>query len=228
MDDIINQKFGKLTVIKATDKRSYSRSILYECKCECGNTCYVPKCNLKSGHTKSCGCTRQEKFAILKESQKLDLTGKKFGKLTAIKQVGKDKHNFYIWECKCECGNVINVISISLTSGNTKSCGCMLKVNLEVQRSKNSVENTNVAALKNLLKNNKSKVTKSGVKGVGWDKRKNKWRTYIMFQRKFYHLGYFADLKDAIKARKEAEEKIFGGFISWYDSMNKMDETKEL
>lgn len=36
---------------------------------------------------------------------KKDLTGRKFGMLTAIRVVGRNKHNILIWECKCDCGN---------------------------------------------------------------------------------------------------------------------------
>jgi len=66
--------------------------------------------------------------------------------------------------------------------------------------------------VKGLLNNNKSKVTKSGVKGVCWDKREKKWRSYIMFKGKLSELGYFLKLEDAIKAKREAEEKLFRPF----------------
>lgn len=58
-----------------------------------------------------------------------DLTGQKFGKLTVIKRVEdyvqhNDRHRI-MWECKCECGNVIVVRGDDLKSGHTKSCGCL-------------------------------------------------------------------------------------------------------
>lgn len=56
---------------------------------------------------------------------KKDLTGRKFGMLTAIRVVGRNKHNILIWECKCDCGNISYPTSNSLLSGNTKSCGCV-------------------------------------------------------------------------------------------------------
>ena len=62
-----------------------------------------------------------------------DLTGQKFGRLTVIKRKGSSKYNRAIWECKCDCGNIVNVISGSLISNYTKSCGC-LKKELLVQR----------------------------------------------------------------------------------------------
>ena len=54
-----------------------------------------------------------------------DLTNQKFGRLLALKYYGKSKDNRSIWTCKCDCGNIINVMSKSLKSGNTKSCGCL-------------------------------------------------------------------------------------------------------
>lgn len=53
------------------------------------------------------------------------LVGCKFGKLTVIKLF--DKHNRYgaIWNCQCDCGNIINVLSGHLQSKQTQSCGCL-------------------------------------------------------------------------------------------------------
>jgi len=34
-----------------------------------------------------------------------DLTGRRFGKLVAIKRVENDKHGHARWLCKCDCGN---------------------------------------------------------------------------------------------------------------------------
>lgn len=58
----------------------------------------------------------------------LDLTGRQFGKLTAVKRVGS-KNNIPLWECKCECGNTCFVTSKLLRSGGTTSCGCYRKEN---------------------------------------------------------------------------------------------------
>lgn len=54
-----------------------------------------------------------------------DLSGQRFGKLTAIKPVGRNKHGNYFWLCKCDCGNEKTVRSSSLLSGYTRSCGCL-------------------------------------------------------------------------------------------------------
>lgn len=49
----------------------------------------------------------------------------RYGKLITIEVVGKTKQRCKIWKCLCDCGNYIDVSSTSLSSGNTKSCGCL-------------------------------------------------------------------------------------------------------
>lgn len=57
-----------------------------------------------------------------------DITGKKFGKLTAINIAYRKKYYTY-WNCKCDCGNEKIVLLSNLTNGYTKSCGCAYKEN---------------------------------------------------------------------------------------------------
>lgn len=57
----------------------------------------------------------------------LDLTGRKFGRLTPIKCVGKDKWGNSLWLCRCNCNQEKIIIGSHLKNGNTKSCGCLLK-----------------------------------------------------------------------------------------------------
>ena len=53
-----------------------------------------------------------------------DITGKRFGLLTAEKFSCR-KGLAACWLCKCDCGNTIEVLLNNLRSGNTKSCGCL-------------------------------------------------------------------------------------------------------
>ncbi len=77
--------------------------------------------SLRSGQTASCGCLRNERAS---KSNFFDIAGKTFGILTAISVAGKYK-NSYVWLCQCECGNTKEIIVSALTSGNTRSCGCL-------------------------------------------------------------------------------------------------------
>lgn len=62
-----------------------------------------------------------------------DLTGRRFGKLTVIKRVkdyiSKNGKKRTQWLCQCDCGNKVKVLSQSLTSESTLSCGCLAKEN---------------------------------------------------------------------------------------------------
>lgn len=53
----------------------------------------------------------------------LNLSGQKFGRLTAVCLLPKDGP-VRKWMCVCECGSNTNVAAASLSSGNTRSCGC--------------------------------------------------------------------------------------------------------
>jgi len=59
-------------------------------------------------------------IAMLKN---LQMIGKHFGYLTVIGHAfTKNQANY--WTCKCKCGNEINVRTVDLNNGHTKSCGC--------------------------------------------------------------------------------------------------------
>lgn len=53
----------------------------------------------------------------------LDLRGKKFNRLTAVKPITDDSGKRG-WRCKCECGKSTSVRTDKLVGGHTKSCGC--------------------------------------------------------------------------------------------------------
>lgn len=57
----------------------------------------------------------------------LDLTNQRFGKLIALYPLKERKNGKIQWHCQCDCGNTIDVISSSLKSGKTSSCGCLQK-----------------------------------------------------------------------------------------------------
>jgi len=57
----------------------------------------------------------------------IDLTGQRFGRLVVLEIAGKDKFNYFLWRCLCDCGNYKNISSCYLRRGNSKSCGCLQK-----------------------------------------------------------------------------------------------------
>lgn len=58
--------------------------------------------------------------------QFIDLTGKRFGRLTVIKRAENDNRRKSMWICQCDCGKTLTVRGDHLKSGwHTQSCGCM-------------------------------------------------------------------------------------------------------
>lgn len=53
-----------------------------------------------------------------------DLTGQRFGRLTAVRSV-KGKDGRTAWVCSCDCGGETTAKPGHLKSGHTKSCGCI-------------------------------------------------------------------------------------------------------
>ncbi len=54
----------------------------------------------------------------------MDLTGQRFGRLVVVSLAPKTNKNI-VYNCKCDCGKEKIITKGSLTSGDTKSCGCL-------------------------------------------------------------------------------------------------------
>lgn len=68
-----------------------------------------------------CGCYKKP------ESKYNDLTGQKFGRLTALRLAdGRGRSGERLWVCVCDCSPDVERIygSIALRAGQVKSCGC--------------------------------------------------------------------------------------------------------
>ena len=58
---------------------------------------------------------------------KYELTGKRFGKLVVIREIGLNKWQSVEWLCKCDCGGTKITSEDNLKRGHCKSCGCLYK-----------------------------------------------------------------------------------------------------
>lgn len=102
--DLTGQIFGEWTAVE------YVGNSYWRCICSCGNVKNVHAYTLKNGKSTNCG----------RDIHRIkDLTGRKFGELTAIKYCG----NMH-WICRCSCNNIKIVRSGNLLNGSTNSCGC--------------------------------------------------------------------------------------------------------
>ena len=118
--DLVGKKFGYLTVMKDVGNNKEGRS-QWLCRCKCGNEVTILGYRLINRITKSCGCYRSE---MISKRSRRSLIDQKFGRLTVVEfSCVKDESSY--WLCKCDCGNECVIVCHSLTSGNTKSCGCL-------------------------------------------------------------------------------------------------------
>lgn len=132
----VGQRYGHLTVLRDTGERKF-RSIVWECKCDCGNIHKVSTNHLTAG-VQSCGkedCPYARRYK--------DLTNQHFGMLTALYPTTMKDGSHMYWMCKCDCGNaeLKEVASNHLIRGGVQSCGCL----------KTSIGERNIEAL--LLQN---------------------------------------------------------------------------
>jgi len=121
---MIGKKYSKLTVLSKCGIHEFpsgEKVSKWLCRCECGKETIVLRPNLRNKTTKSCGCLIIEKCRTNKRN--IDLTGKRFNRLTVIKKEIKD--NKKLWLCKCQCGQELFVSTGRLRSSNTQSCGCL-------------------------------------------------------------------------------------------------------
>lgn len=118
-NQMIGQKFGQLTVLSLAPKNDniVSRCLRYTCQCDCGNIITVNGNSLRSGHTTSCGCSR-------KGNNIKDLTGQRFGFLVVQNLAYINDERRAVWNCKCDCGNEVQVTSHGLLGNHNISCGC--------------------------------------------------------------------------------------------------------
>lgn len=63
----------------------------------------------------------------MRPPKSIDLTGQRFGSLTAVSWAGRTERYFALWLCICDCGRLTAIPYGNLAYGNTKSCGCQTR-----------------------------------------------------------------------------------------------------
>lgn len=120
-------------------------------------------------------------------------SGTKFGKLTVLNIDHKGTDRRYYYHCLCDCGNECVVRSNALTTGNTKSCGCLIK---DSRNKKHGLKNTRLyriwSGMKNRCKDhNNPSFIRYGGKGVTICKE---WEDFIVFYDWSMNNGYSDNL----------------------------------
>lgn len=228
--EMIGKKFGRLLVKREAGKDSKG-AYMYECDCDCGNTHTANGCKLRDGSIKSCGCLQKELLALRsKKTIKWEIIDDNTVKGTTNNLGGID---FYIdYEDFEKCKNICWSAQRSDKShtyyihGKTTyggQCeylhrfilGLSNEDNVEVDHkdhngTNNIKKNLRIATkVQNAMNMSKFNTTKSGYHGVYWKENVNKWAVEIWENKNRRYLGLYSDLNEAIKVRKEAEEKYY-------------------
>lgn len=115
--NLVGHKNHRLTVIETL----YGSKV--QCLCECGNQVVVSTADFLSGHSKSCGCLRDEKLSKMTTK---DYTGtvSPYG-VKILRRSHKNSKNQWLWECECGlCGNKFIDLPARILNGHITSCGC--------------------------------------------------------------------------------------------------------
>lgn len=210
----IGQVVGGVTIIKKVPDEKYNKYLL---KCNtCGNE-FVEYATSVRKHVNGCV---QCKYRKNREKYYTKEIGKTYGnlKIVGYDEDESDAQKRTYVKCQClKCNAITSIPMARIKAGQAKECVTCAKENLQIGRDlaqEDRIDGTRVTCI---MKKTINKNNTSGYKGVSMCKN-GKYRAYINFQRKQYHLGTYMTAEDAHKIRLLAEEKIYGKFLEWYAS----------
>lgn len=213
---MMGKRFGKLVVVGYG--RTENGLHKWECRCDCGNTYYLPSNSLTSGKTKSCGCLKREKAIEVftthgKSKERIHKEWR--GILHRCKNPTASHYENYggrgISVCEEWRGEngFVNFYNWSMENGYSDD--------LTLDRKDNdkgySPDNCRwVTHMENCRNRGTRKDNLTGSPGVQIVKLRSggvKYRSSITANYKRINLGNFDTLEEAVKVRKEAEEKYW-------------------
>lgn len=125
-----------------------------------------------------------------------DLTGNRYGRLTALFRtddyVAPSGHHCVMWQCQCDCGNIVNVRAKSLMNNTTRSCGCLARELVGIRAAKHHGFGTRLYAIWNSMRQrcnnpNNSAYKNYGARGITICKE---WNDFSVFEQWAYSNGY--------------------------------------
>ena len=218
-EDLSGRRFGSLTVLYRVENRN--GRTCWMCRCDCGKKKTVTARDLKAGKVKSCGYRTHDG-----EGNRVDLSGKLFGRLTAVEPIARrDRKGSIYWRCVCSCGNETEVTEDCLVQGNVMSCGCLKRENQK--RISGRLHRVDGTCVEILEKRKYRKDNSSGFRGV-FKTKEGKYRVNIGFKRQRFYLGSYTEYQEAVKARMDAEKVIHDGFLkAYYEWKRKAEQNPE-
>lgn len=206
MENLIGKRFGNLVVEENVD------DYRVKCLCDCGNYKIAYKVKLEQGHVKSCGCGKYKR-------NKYDLTGE-YGVgyynnnngFFIFDKEDYDKIKDYTWQpttngyCRSSDKKSFHRIVMDCPEG-------LLVDHINHNKFDNRKANLRICTQQQNSRNKKvSRNNFSGVSGVVYVKNRNRWKARIWVNGVGIYLGHYKTFEEAVKARKEAEQKYFGEF----------------
>jgi|SRR5699024_7669222 len=196
------KQFGKLTVIKRVENDKHGKA-KWLCKCECGNQTTPSASDLRSGKSKTCGCSRvthglsHHRTHVIFTQMKVRCYNPSNisypwygGKGVEICEQWKDDFPaFHEWAVNNGYQDGLEIDRID-SNGNYSPDNCRW-VDRVVQGQNQKIRSDNT----------------SGVRGVKWNSSRSKWEVGISVNKKRLYLGLYEDFDEAVKVRREAEEK---------------------
>jgi len=216
--------YGDIDVLSSvyTTLPSGNGKTIYTCKCLlCGALFEICSSTLARYIRTGGGCAECRKKKRL-QARYGDLIGLKANEVEVIGIASRRTARKQKMLCRClRCGREFEAPAYDLRQGRIKTCfECSKEAALPIGRKLHqdlAVTGTTPIALspdRKLNRNSSSGMT--GVSLIKTGRLKGRYRAYIYFRRKQYHLGLYDTAEQAAEARKAAEKELFGGFLDWY------------
>lgn len=228
--DLTGKRFAHLTVLKEGNGKDYGghHYVSWICKCDCGKIVDVITGNLKSGNTKSCGCTNdgcrgKNKFSVSGNTVQVELSN---GEIMLCDKDDWSKLGEYYWH-KCKEGYARS----NTREGRENSKPILFHHLIMPKKDGYVIDHINQNTLdnrksnlryatrsENAINSSKPKKSRTGIKGVYIidDRKSKKYVATITVKGKTKWLGSFATAEEAEEARINEEVKLFGEFSPHY------------
>lgn len=230
-ENVVGNRYGRLIVIEDAEPYIWrgKKNRMEKCLCDCGNIVFCQLSALKCGLTKSCGCYMRE--MVSKTTAKTNnydfYDGYVVGHCSNCDDVfyvdieDYEKIKNYCWLKHKTNGYIIsNTYKINGKKKEIKLHRLIMDAkdgdiidHINGQKTDNRKSNLRFCnAYQNGMNSTNKTKNISGQKGVYYIKRDDSWLADISVNGKRIRLGQRKNLKEAIKLRKDAEEKYYGEF----------------
>ena len=203
------KRFGRLVILERAGKNKHQH-ILWKCICDCNTNTTVSGISLRSGNTKSCGCLSRDTARVMNTKHGMS---------------GAQEYN--TWDSMVQrCNNPKNTNYAKYGGSGIKVCARWLKFeNFFEDMGKRpeaktldrinphgdyNISNCRWASYTTQSRNMRlDKRNKTGINGVFWHEKLQKYMASIRVNNKPIYIGLFIDIEQATIARHKAELKYW-------------------